>query len=92
MGPDTPQPLTTHAARRRRVLAAVLAGAAVAVPGVAFAAGDASPGTSSAQPAATPPAISVQDEDAAPQERDELCPEEQGESSSRGASAQETAL
>ena len=88
MDPDSPKNLTSHAARRRRVLAGVLAGAALAVPGVAFAAGDSSSGASTA----TPPAVTVQDEETAPQERDELCPEEQSESSSQGAPAGETAL
>ena len=81
---------TTQTARRRRVLAGVLAGAALAVPGVAYAAGDASTG-STAAPATAPPAVTVQDE--TPRDRDgdgRLCPEE--EQGSGSGSSEGTAL
>jgi hypothetical protein len=103
--PQTPrsrEDLTSHAARRRRVLAGVLAGAAIAIPGVAFAAGGSSTDSTTAPPGGSPPAVTIQDDDSSGAQdrgrdgRD--CPKEDGSGagsggdSSSGTSAEQTAL
>jgi hypothetical protein len=102
MGLETEQDLTSHSARRRRVLAGVLAGAALAVPGVAIAAGGGSSSSSTADPAGDPPAMTIQesqgDGDRDGDGRD--CPEERGggsggdggQSGGSGSSSQDSAL
>jgi hypothetical protein len=80
MGTENEQDLTSHHARRRRALIGVLAGAAIAVPGVAFAATSGSPSSSSSTTQA--PASTIQDEGGTDaQDRDgdgRDCPEERG--------------
>ena len=82
--------LTTHAARRRRVLTGLLAGAAIAIPGVAFAAGGDTGSSSSS--AGDTPAITIQDEggdSARPDGRD--CPKDR-DGSSEGTGSSGTAF
>ena len=87
MATEPEQDLTSQRARRRRALAGVLASAAIAVPGVAFAAGGdgAATPSSTASPAVDDaPALSIQDERDDGDRRD--CPEEGGGSGSQGES------
>jgi hypothetical protein len=102
MALEPEQDLTSHPARRRRVLAGVLAGAALAIPGVAIAAGGDSPSSSTADPAGDPPAMTIQ-ESQGERDRDRDgrdCPEDggggsgsgDGQGDESGSSSQDTAL
>ena len=92
MATEPEQDLTSQRARRRRALAGVLAGAAIAVPGVAFAAGGDASSSSSFTVPPTGGALPVQEEQAPESAPDRDgdgrdCPEKDG-----GSSAGETAL
>jgi hypothetical protein len=88
MADEPEQDLTSYPARRRRVLAGVLAAAALAVPATAVALDDGPSSTS--QPATgDTPALTVQDESGSQsQDRDRDgrdCPEKDGDGSGSGS-------